>query len=503
MNAQWAGMATELAFSGYVCICCPPHSEARDAAPTVVFNVGHYSHDTSGAFLSVALDTALIRSGWLWDHIESEQLVQLTSLLAPAYLRIGGTLADCLIFTANGTQRRVYDECAEGITYCSPDVRNFSMTGSEWTQIHDFCQRAGVQLLFDLNALLRNGDNWDPTNAKQLLDFSDEHNLSATWQLGNEPNSFKHKFNVTVTGHQLGRDFGTLRALLDSYPSSRASALVGPDVTRPLLDSAPSLSFLADFLDTAGRSISAVTWHHYYVDGRSATLEDFTNSSVFNSLAKQIKAVRATARKKTPDLPLWLTETSSAYGGGAPGLSDVFVAGLLWLDKLGVSARLGVDAVVRQALYGGSYSLLDLHTLRPLPDWWLSVLYKRVVGRGVLRAPLPTGDVRLYCHCGPPGVPHSLAVFGANLGQRSALVQLEGAARPRPASAVLAYVLTGQHGPLSRTVLLNGVPLQLEPDGSPPLLRPAVLPAGVLCLPPLSVAFFIVHGARVPECHHG
>lgn len=77
---------------------------------------------------------------------------------------------------------------------------------------------------------------------------------------------------------------------------------------------------------------------------------------------------------------LYLTagETGSAYGGGAPGLSDRYVAGFLWLDKLGMAARLGVDVVVRQSLSGGNYGLLDPE-MEPLPVsrsalWHLSLL---------------------------------------------------------------------------------------------------------------------------------
>ena len=38
-----------------------------------------------------------------------------------------------------------------------------------------------------------------------------------------------------------------------------------------------------------------------------------------------------------------------------------------WLDKLGVSSKFGVDVVVRQAFYGGHYSLLDSVTRDPNP----------------------------------------------------------------------------------------------------------------------------------------
>ena len=85
---------------------------------------------------------------------------------------------------------------------------------------------------------------------------------------------------------------------------------------------------------------------------------------VLDVLSWQISAIRDSMSGIS--LPMWLGETSSAYGGGARHLSDRFVAGFMWLDKLGLAARMGVSIVVRQSLTGGYYALLD-KKMNPLP----------------------------------------------------------------------------------------------------------------------------------------
>lgn len=44
-----------------------------------------------------------------------------------------------------------------------------------------------------------------------------------------------------------------------------------------------------------------------------------------------------------------------------------------WLDKLGISASLGIDTVVRQDFYGGNYGLIDTKTLDPNPVSMLNI----------------------------------------------------------------------------------------------------------------------------------
>ena len=68
----------------------------------------------------------------------------------------------------------------------------------------------------------------------------------------------------------------------------------------------------------------------YYIDGRTARLEDLISRVVLDSLRDQLSELQDTiAAARSSDRPVWLGETSSCWGGGAPGLSDRYVAGFM------------------------------------------------------------------------------------------------------------------------------------------------------------------------------
>ena len=67
--------------------------------------------------------------------------------------------------------------------------------GDSWKQLNEFTIRAGLDLVFGLNLVYpRNGESWDPTNAKQLLDFNTDLGYKVIWELGNgELNVHNHQ----------------------------------------------------------------------------------------------------------------------------------------------------------------------------------------------------------------------------------------------------------------------------------------------------------------------
>ncbi|HEX8950204.1 MAG TPA: glycoside hydrolase, partial [Polyangia bacterium] len=80
----------------------------------------------------------------------------------------------------------------------------------------------------------------------------------------------------------------------------------------------------------------------------------------------------------------YIDETGNAQCGGAPGISDAFAGSLWWLDELGRLARRGTPVVVRQSLSGADYGLLREPSLDPRPDYFASLLWRRLMGRRVL-----------------------------------------------------------------------------------------------------------------------
>ncbi|XP_033322197.2 heparanase [Megalopta genalis] len=457
----------------------------------------------SDKFLSFGLDTSLLR------HIqnlpiENEKFVNLARHLAPAYVRIGGTSADCLFF--NQTMQIINETAISPVD--GDDISNFTITDVDFTNLYNFATKSKLRMIFDLNVLIRDANNaWDDVNARTIISFAKENYMKLDWQLGNEPNSFYHVFNRRVNATQLANDYYQLRLLLNRL-GYNASILVGPEVNRVGESNHFGENYAEMFLKNDKNSVNYVTWHQYYLNGREAKIADFLNIATFNYLSEQIKSMQQAIASSGNNILMWLSETSTAFGGGAPELSDRFVAGFLWLDKLGYSASTGVNAVTRQSLFGNNYAMIGPN-LVPNPDWWVSVVYKHFVSERVLKLTpanvVSLEGVRLYAHCTPKKalinrVP-AITIYGININKVPSLIIIRGIVPILDKNAkIFVYALTSDYLQ-SKDIKMNGKTLKLQPDGSLPPFPPVILePTGSIELPPYSMVYMVIHGAEVPAC---
>lgn len=491
-------------------------------------------------FLSVTVDASLAAEPKYITFLGSERLRTLAKGLSPAYLRFGGTQTDFMLFSPTkrwSWEEKLYWQSRNTQDLCAPRAlpsavekklqsqwpfqeelllkeelkkkyKNTTITRSTVDLLYSFANCSRLDLIFGLNALLRKQDSeWDSSNAQLLLNYCASQHYNLSWELGNEPNSFRKKAGIYIDGSQLGKDFVSLHDVLSHFSSFQYSGLFGPDVGQPRTR---SQQLLMSFLKAGGKVIDSVTWHQYYVNGRTASEKDFLNPDVLDSLTEKIQEVVQIVNEIVPGKKVWLGETSSAYGGGSPGLSNTYVDGFMWLDKLGLSAKMGIDVVMRQAFFGtGSYNLVDLN-FEPLPDYWLSLLHKKLVGTKVLKANVSgikrgiDKNVRVYLHCtnskNPKYQVGDVTLFALNLHNSTSQVQLPAFLSKSDIDEYLVQPV-GEARLLSRAVQLNDKVLKMVDDRTLPSLSAKPLAAGSLIeLPAFTYGFYVVKKSNVTAC---
>jgi heparanase 1 len=461
----------------------------------------------SPRFLSVALDASQLVGGKWWSptgQVESgfgqtrispydfsrPRLRKLAAALAPAVLRIGGSEADVIHYDLSESP---------GPT---PEGSDAVLDRTQWNALSAFARELDFQILFTLNAgpSARGADRrWNPENARGLVEYAAAQGDPVLgWELGNEINGYPFIFgNLRLTGADYARDFAIARTLVDE--AMPAAKLAGPaSAFWPGLGELSPV--LPEFLSAAGTKTDLLTWHYYPqqsrrcpVHVRPAGEKVMLEPSALDDANRWAEGLERQRRRDAPQAQLWLGEVGNAQCGGEPGVSDRFAGTLWWLDALGQMARAGNQVVARQTLSGSDYGLLDDESLEPRPDFWASVLWKRLMGPQVLDARHSgAARVRVYAHCAaqPPGV----VMLAINL-DTSQPAQFD----PGISGSIEAWSLTA--GSLdAQTVELNQVTLQLAPDGSLPPLA-SERRESPLALPPLSATFLLFPGADAPACH--
>nr|XP_042113643.1 heparanase [Peromyscus maniculatus bairdii] len=452
-------------------LCGPLGALAQDApagtaqAEDVVdleFSTQQPLHLVSPSFLSVTIDANLATDPRFLTFLGSPRLRTLARGLSPAYLRFGGTKTDFLIFDPKKEptlEERSYWQSQVNHDVCrsepvSADVmrrlqvewpflellllkeqyqreyKNSTYSRSSVDMLYSFAKCSGLDLIFGLNALLRTPDlQWNSSNAQLLLDYCASKGYNISWELGNEPNSFWKKAHIFIDGLQLGEDFVALHKLLQKSAFKNAK-LYGPDIGQPR---GKTVKLLRSFLKTGGEVIDAVTWHHYYLNGRVATKEDFLSSDVLDTFIFSVRKI--------------------------------------------------------------------------LKDYWLSLLFKKLVGPQVLMVQVKGPDrskLRAYLHCTNTHHPRyregDLTLYALNLHNVTKHLKLPYKLFNKPVDKYLLRPF-GPDGLLSKSVQLNGETLKMVDDQTLPALTEKPLRPGTsLGMPAFSYGFFVIRNAKIAAC---
>ncbi len=528
-------------------------------------------------FLSVTLDYACLLGAPWWEgtrrtrtgfghnsatpaDLGDPRLIAYARALTPAFLRLGGSEADRIFYA--------FSTSAPPPGRRSESAFRSVLTRERWDEVGAFARQSGLELFVTLNAGAgpRDGDGrWNPTSAEEFITYTADRGYPVSvWEFGNEVNGFPfiHGPGSHLTAGRYAADFTTFHDIVRRHAPRALTA--GPasaywPVAGELLPLLPRL------VRRLRRLPDVITWHYYpqqssrgLLATRRADAEKVLTPRRLDSAAYWARRVMRHARNMAainelsesvgvpqrdrarpeharpdyaqPDYPLpsharpgrsrrapevWLGETGHALYGGEPGVSDRYIAGLWWLDQLGLMARSGVRVVVRQSLLGGDYALLDTETLAPRPDYWNSLLWKRLMGESVY-AVAHDGDalLRVYVH-NTPQRPQSFTILLINLSHdREIEVSVDTETLGFTPTEFEIYAVTAE-APYARNISINGRPPGLpehplprenspSPLGPPPGTFPGTFPGRgdshnpgePIVVPPLSYTFVVT--ARAP-----
>lgn len=439
-------------------------------------------------YLSYSIDISVFAGGLWWEGagrarrgvgtlpvpplaLDRKNLDRLVEALGPAYLRIGGSEAD----------RIHYFEAPPG------EEDSLVLTRARWDALQDFMQRHDLGLIFTCKyGLFRRSEhgNWDGSELERLLHHARERNQRIdVFELGNELNAYWafHGLRAQPGARRLARDYDRFAELVRQYfPKARIS---GPgSAFWPRLGEAfrPFTRITPRFLASLQQSLDIVDWHYYPFQSersplrtRSARLETMLDPRALDDFGRYSQQLARLRDRFQPGAELWTGETGSAQCGGQPFLSDRWASSFWWADQLGQGATLGQRVMVRQALIGGDYGMIDRLTLKPRPDYWVSWLWQRLMGERVYRVRSSDPYLRAYLHARPEGGGKTLMLI--NLHSEALPVSLAGFGEP---SGV--YTVTAKH-PSARKVKINGSKPRfnkgrLELSALSPAPVPAALP---------------------------
>lgn len=348
-------------------------------------------------FISLADGAGMIKHDMLWIF-QNQTFLDLIAPFSPGYYRFGGTRNDLLFFDEDSPEVDFDPNDCSWKNTMSGRISKFifdeplehqKITRREIGHIYNAVKCSGLELIYGLNLNLRKHDAWISSNTEALLKFISKSSMKMHFELGNEPNSYYHKFETKMTPKMQTHDIKTLKKLLKKN-NLQDSKIFGPDSTSSHVN---GLTYLLRFIKRAEPLISEITYHHYSLNGHKSKFNDFLNPASFQIFEDNVKVWVQNIRNVT-DLRINLGETAVAYGGGEAGLTDRFVGSFMWANKLGLAATYGIKSVMREAVISSNYRLIGADLI-PNPDYWITLAFKNLFYKQVFKAKLETNSRHL------------------------------------------------------------------------------------------------------------
>ena len=429
--------------------------------------------------------------------LSNPRLRKLAAALGPAYVRVSGTWANSVYF----------QDSEDAAPANAPSGFSGVLTRKEWKGVVDFSHAVNAELVTSVSTGPgpRNAQGvWTSEQAGKLFGYTKSigGRIAAT-EFMNEPTYAA--MGGAPKGYDAadyGRDVAVFRAFLRK--TSPDTLFLGPGSVGEGPFAMPMGNGVLkseDLLKAAGAVFDVFSYHLYAAASeRCASIGPSSQTTATEALSQdwlsrpqKIAAFYASLRDLfEPRKSLWITETADAACGGNPWAAT-FLDTFRYLIEHASLAKGGVKVIMHNTLASSDYGLLDENSFTPRPNYWATLLWRKLMGETVLDPSVsPAQNVYVYAHClqkSPGGV--ALLVINADQ-QRTHEISLSLEAE--------RYMLTAPRLQ-DRAVLLNGKTLQLNRDGDVPQLVGQSTRGGRLSFAPTSISFLALPNANNTSCH--
>uniref|UniRef100_M8B357 Heparanase-like protein 1 n=1 Tax=Aegilops tauschii TaxID=37682 RepID=M8B357_AEGTA len=359
-------------------------------------------------------------------------------------------------------------------------------------------------ITFGLNALrgrkqIRKGvwgGAWNSSNAQEFMEYTVSMNYPIdSWEFGNELSG--SGIGASVGAEQYGKDLVELQKIVDQlYENSSKPLVLAPG---GFYDK----QWFAKLLDVSGPNVVRGMTHHIYNLGAGNdphVANRILDPQHLSRVSDTFRDLQLTVQRHGPWSAPWVGEAGGAYNSGSRTVSNTFLDSFWYLDQLGQSAKYDTKVYCRQTLIGGNYGLLDTDTYVPNPDYYrqggiallLINLSQNMGSMVTVRNDLNVGLAQGQGITRDSSFVHGLKRTVSWVGSKAS----DGLEKREE------YHLTAQDGNrFARTMLLNGVPLELTEDGDiPPMYPVQVSASSPIYVAPLSIAFVVFPDFEADAC---
>ncbi|NYF50148.1 hypothetical protein [Tunturiibacter gelidoferens] len=430
-------------------------------------------------------------------NLANPRLRKLAAGLAPSYVRVSGTWENTTYF----------HDSDDAAPVTPPTGFNSVLTRPEWKGVVDFSKAVDAKIVtsFAISPGVRDAEGvWTPVEAKKVLSYTKSVGGSiAAAEMFNEPTfagmgGAPKGYNAAA----YGRDFKVFRGFVKE--AAPEMTILGPgsvgEIGLAVGLPPDSLIKTEDMMAASGPGVDAFSYHFYggvsqrckMMGPAAQTTPEAALTDDWLSRTNRDEDFYAKLRDRfAPGKPMWLTETGETACGGNPWASD-FIDSFRYLNQLGSLAKRGVQVVMHNTLAASDYALVDETTLIPRPNYWSTLLWRKMMGTTVLDAGAsPSPNLHLYAHClrKQPGGVALLAINADRTTPQALDVPVKG----------MRYTLTAKDL-MDNKVELNGAELKVSSDGDLPSLEGQAQAAGAVQLAPASITFLAFPNAKNAAC---